>query len=312
MSEVFESTDLDSSEALLRAQYTAVRMSALGDRHLVRIAQHQVGRCRLDRMTVVAAVDVEADPLGAIVVGRVNSGRGTYQERGGRERRYRDGDVYVSAHPDVGFRATVSDFGVDIAVLDPAVLGQVADPRPRSGDTVRLLDHDPVSASAAALWWHTYSFVLTSRQVPAPASPIFEREATRLLVAATLTAFPSNAATEPTIEDRHDAHPQTLGRATAFIEANAWHDISIREIADAAGVTIRSVQLSFRRHLDTTPMAYVRRVRLQYVRDELVDGDPDSTTVTGVAGRWGFSNFGRFAAQYRVEFGELPGQTLRR
>nr|WP_281497521.1 helix-turn-helix transcriptional regulator [Ornithinimicrobium sp. F0845] len=76
-------------------------------------------------------------------------------------------------------------------------------------------------------------------------------------------------------------------------------------------VSVRSLQLAFRRELDTTPMAHLRRVRLDRVHAELVRGDSQAgATVTAIATRWGFPNNSRFAAQYRQAFGMLPSQTL--
>jgi AraC-like DNA-binding protein len=89
-------------------------------------------------------------------------------------------------------------------------------------------------------------------------------------VAATaLAVFPNTAMGEPTIEDRRDAHRGTLRRAMAFIEAHADQDISIADIARASNVSTRAVQLAFRRHLDTTPTAYLRRVRLDHAHRDL-------------------------------------------
>jgi transcriptional regulator GlxA family with amidase domain len=47
------------------------------------------------------------------------------------------------------------------------------------------------------------------------------------------------------------------------------------------------------------------------VHDELREADPHVTTVSQVAGRWGFLYLGRFAAAYREKFGERPSDTLR-
>jgi len=55
----------------------------------------------------------------------------------------------------------------------------------------------------------------------------------------------------------------TVRRATAFIEQHAHTDINMADIAAAANVSIRAVQCAFRRHLNTTPMAYLRAVRLK-------------------------------------------------
>lgn len=309
MTEVFVSRDIDASEALLREHYSAMQITPSDERHLLRIDQQRLGRVRFDRNTFGMSLDLEAAPLGTVVIARLLAGTASYLRRAG-EGHYQRGDVYVSADPDEEFRASLDNFQGAVVVLDPSLLDEVAEPSPGVG-AVRLVSHEPRSPRAAELWWRTYCFVRDSVSTSGSPSPIFEQEAARLLAAATLAAFPNTSDADPTIEDRHDAHTRTVRRAAEFIDANAWRDISIKEIADAAGVTTRAVQLSFRRHLDTTPTAYLRGVRLEYVHDALVATDPDRTTVSEVAGRWGFCNFGRFAAQYRSRFGELPGQTLR-
>ena len=286
MTVVFESRDIDSSAALLCEHYSAMRISSPGERHRLRMDQVQLSGLRLDRNALDMNVDLEADPLGTLIVARVVSGRASYDDGGG-ERRYERGDVYVTARPEAGFRAALRGLHVEVAVIDPALLGEVAEPAPGSTDDVHLTDHAPISPTTAGLWWRTYDFVrrCTEASAPGDLNPIYEQEVARLLVAATLAAFPSTARVDPTIEDRHDAHTQTLRRATEFIDAHAGVDITIKEIAEAAGVTIRAVQLSFRRHLDTTPTAYLRGVRLQYIHDELVCNDPYGTTVSEIAGR---------------------------
>jgi AraC-like DNA-binding protein/anti-anti-sigma regulatory factor len=103
----------------------------------------------------------------------------------------------------------------------------------------------------------------------------------------------------------------TAGRAIAFIEERARDDISVADIAAAAFVTVRAVQLAFRQHLDTTPLTYLRQVRLERAHDELLSADPDRTTVTAVAAGWHFTNASRFAAYYRAAYGVPPAHTLR-
>ena len=76
-------------------------------------------------------------------------------------------------------------------------------------------------------------------------------------------------------------------------------------------MSVRSLQESFRRSLDTTPMAYLRHLRLEKVRDELMAAAPGTVSVTDVAARWGFVHLGRFAAAYRSEFAERPSDTMR-
>ncbi len=101
-----------------------------------------------------------------------------------------------------------------------------------------------------------------------------------------------------------------MRRAVAFVEANADQDIGLVQIAAAAYVTPRALQYAFRRHLDTTPLAFLRRVRLDAAHRELLAADPRGTTVTEIAMRWGFAHPGRFAAHYRNTYRTAPGTTL--
>jgi transcriptional regulator GlxA family with amidase domain len=72
------------------------------------------------------------------------------------------------------------------------------------------------------------------------------------------------------------------------------------------------VQLAFRRHLGVTPLAYLRRVRLEGAHRELLSACPDRVTVTMVAADWRFTNVSRFSGYYRAAYGVSPAQTLRR
>ena len=105
--------------------------------------------------------------------------------------------------------------------------------------------------------------------------------------------------------------PPQLRRALAFIHDNAQTDIGLNDIAAVVGVTPRSVQYMFRRHLGTTPLEYLRRVRLDNAHRDLLAADPSVDTVTAIAGRWGFSHAGRFSIAYRQVFGTSPSRTLR-
>ncbi len=100
--------------------------------------------------------------------------------------------------------------------------------------------------------------------------------------------------------------------ACEYIERNLTRILNVVDVADAAGVGVRSLQAQFRHDLGQTPTAYVRNRRLERARADLADAAPGSgVTVTDVAARWGFTHFGRFAATYRARFGETPSHTLR-
>ncbi|PPK67084.1 helix-turn-helix domain-containing protein [Actinokineospora auranticolor] len=50
------------------------------------------------------------------------------------------------------------------------------------------------------------------------------------------------------------------------------------------------MRLTFRCHLDTTPVAYLRRVRLGCARPNLRAATPGQDTVTRIAARWGYGH----------------------
>lgn len=100
-------------------------------------------------------------------------------------------------------------------------------------------------------------------------------------------------------------------RAIDLIEANPQAELSLGDLAVAAGVTGRQLQRAFKETVGMSPMAYVRAVRLDRVHAELQEG-AGTVSVTDVAMRWGFFHLSRFAQQYRARFGHLPSETVRR
>ena len=111
--------------------------------------------------------------------------------------------------------------------------------------------------------------------------------------------------------DPATAQPVLLRRALEFIHDNAHRDITLGDIAASVNVTPRSVQYTFRRHIGSTPLEYLRSLRLKHAHRELQAADPSVDTVMAIAGRWGFGHAGRFSSIYKRTFGTSPSRTLR-
>jgi AraC-like DNA-binding protein len=106
--------------------------------------------------------------------------------------------------------------------------------------------------------------------------------------------------------------PAVVRRAAEYIDTHAGEPIGLAQIAAAARVGARSLQLAFRRHRATTPLAYLRDVRMERARAELLAADPAAgDTVAAIATRWGFTHHGHFAIDYRRRYGCSPSQSLR-
>lgn len=117
--------------------------------------------------------------------------------------------------------------------------------------------------------------------------------------------------------DRRERQPGSrpadprLCPVVAYVEAHADEPLTPRELARVGCMSVRALHAAFQQALGETPMSYLRRIRLDRVRAELLRGDPARLRVTDVAVRWGFGHQSRFAQQYRDRFGELPSRTLR-
>jgi AraC family ethanolamine operon transcriptional activator len=88
--------------------------------------------------------------------------------------------------------------------------------------------------------------------------------------------------------------------------------LSAADLCRAAGVSERTLAYAFRESVGTSPMGFVRRLRLHRVRAELLMAEPGSSTVTAIAHGLGFFEHGQFSAAYARTFGELPSETLAR
>lgn len=109
----------------------------------------------------------------------------------------------------------------------------------------------------------------------------------------------------------NSAATRQLQRVEDWLDAHFADPVSIDDMAEIAGVSVRSLQAAFRRLRDCTPMQALAHRRLAAARQALQTASPEAT-VTQVATDCGFFHFGRFASQYRRAFGETPSTTLAR
>ena len=98
--------------------------------------------------------------------------------------------------------------------------------------------------------------------------------------------------------------------AREHMRVHADEAISVPQLCEATGASRRALQYAFEDVLHMSPVSYLRVMRLNRVRSELLARCED--TVGDVAARWGFWHLSRFAADYRELFGELPSVTRAR
>ncbi|MDG9676114.1 helix-turn-helix transcriptional regulator [Micromonospora sp. DH14] len=308
----FDSRDPAAIQEFLSATYDP--KLRIHSRNGYRLTHRRVdtGPFALASTSQTGHLEIDASTLGGLVIGRSRSAR-VDRACAGSAHRFGPGEVFLVTRPDEPCTVQWHPGEVELCVLDLSVLAQVATTAPaRRPGRIEFTELGAAGPALARQWRNTTSFVrdVVLNSPTDGAQSLVIGNAARMLAAAALAVFPNTAFTEPTAADRNDATTATLRRSIAFLEEHADRDISAADIAGAAGVSLRAVQLAFRRHLGTTPMAYLRRLRLARAHHDLVRADPRQETVSAIASRWGFASHSRFTARYHASYGVPPRETL--
>ena len=142
-------------------------------------------------------------------------------------------------------------------------------------------------------------------------SPVAIARFEELLSSLIVENFRHNFSDSKSSSYSHSITPAHVKRAVDFAKAHARHPITSNDMASAAGISLRSLQDNFQKFLETTPVEYLRRIRFEGVRRELLSSPPNSKVIN-IARSWGFIHMGRFSIEYRNKFGVSPAQDLRK
>jgi AraC-like DNA-binding protein len=107
------------------------------------------------------------------------------------------------------------------------------------------------------------------------------------------------------------ATPSAVRIVEEFIEANWDKPIDIDAMSAIARISARSLFRQFKKERGYSPADFAKRIRLNRAR-EMLDNCSEDASVTQIALKCGFQNPGHFARDYRLAFGELPSETLKR
>lgn len=153
-------------------------------------------------------------------------------------------------------------------------------------------------------------FLWSDLQTPNSAfrSSVVATEAAMLVAAMIADLVDDHAEPVPTGGPERDA----LRMAAEFLRANVDSPVALADVAEAAGVSVRTLSRTFKKHHGMGPIRFLTEMRLDVVRFVLLARSSEETRITRVALEHGFASPGRFAVQYRGRFGEMPSQTLAR
>lgn len=96
----------------------------------------------------------------------------------------------------------------------------------------------------------------------------------------------------------------------SYIEVHKSRPMKVSELSQAAAVSERTLCRLFDTRFGISPKAYLNRLRLNAVHQDLKHSSLSKVKIHEIANTWGFWHMGQFAADYKKLFGELPLETL--
>lgn len=166
----------------------------------------------------------------------------------------------------------------------------------------------PVDEGAGRRWMSILSALLQSADASRNAAELRHLESLERSLISGLLISQVHSYTEQLAADPSRRAPQTaIDRVVEEIQRAPDRGYTLADLARVAGISARSLQYGFQERHGTTPMRYLRQVRLDRARDDLAQAHG---SVADIAYHWGFTNLGRFARAYRDRFGEFPTATL--
>jgi AraC-like DNA-binding protein len=201
--------------------------------------------------------------------------------------------------------ASISQTPEHFAGCGKALTGKDLLPPP-AGRVLRLSP----SAVTSLRQLHAGACRLAEKKPELIAHPEVARALEQDLIHALVTCLSAGAHSQPVAPRRRRA--EIMRQFEEALAAHPEHPPHLPEMCNAIGVPERTLRVCCAEFLGMGPVRYLRLRRLARVRAALRHADPATANVSDIARRHGFLQLGRFAAQYRAVFGEVPSTTLQR
>ncbi|MET3130693.1 AraC family ethanolamine operon transcriptional activator [Oxalobacteraceae bacterium GrIS 1.11] len=150
--------------------------------------------------------------------------------------------------------------------------------------------------------------LLTVRQDALGPAQLHHRQDMAVLA---LLAMLDKSGVEPVAAGSFQRRQRTVAKVRDYILAHRDQAITVPELCEQAHVSRRTLQYCFEDVLGMSPTLYLRRLRLNGVRRQLLDARACRQAIGAVAADWGFDNFSQFSSDYRKLFGQSPSASLR-
>src|SRR5690606_21974840 len=98
------------------------------------------------------------------------------------------------------------------------------------------------------------------------------------------------------LEGTETSAPYYVRRVERFVRENLLAELTLADLAAASGVSARTLHDGFRRYRHTTPMLYLKNLRLELAHQKLLNATDES--VTDIAMECHFTHLSKFAKEY--------------
>ena len=227
-----------------------------------------------------------------------------------------DHDTGVIVSPDADQQLTIAGNcrKLLVAIPRPAMRQVLEELLQRPAERALVFEPGMDAANGRqASWWRMVRHMVSEMEGSAAdlyGNTFFSADLEKALIKGLILSQPSNYSDE-LARALDTKQPHYLVRAREFIHANAKNDLALEDIEAVAGVPRYKLFEGFRQYFGMSPMAYLRKFRLEQVRRALI-ADRGTGNVSSIAMDWGFTHLGRFSIDYRKLFDETPSQTLSR
>ena len=106
--------------------------------------------------------------------------------------------------------------------------------------------------------------------------------------------------------------PRYIRNGRALLEKNINATYTIADMVEDLHVSKRTIQHGFKHYLGFTPKEYQQYIRLNGIRDTILNVKDPHITLSEIAVNYNYFHLGHFSTEYKKFFGESPSETLRK
>lgn len=139
--------------------------------------------------------------------------------------------------------------------------------------------------------------------------PDFQQLIMRDFLPLLVAALPiQQTALQPRVKTVTRSH--LIKQAETYLQDHLHQPLTLSDLCTALYTSSRTLSYGFQDIFGTSPMAYLKTLRLQSVHRALKQSDPGEHSIYSIANQFGFWSINHFIKDYKAMFGETPSATL--